>query len=416
MYEKKRIKMLIVVVAVILSNCLFFIRTKAETINPDVYDVVLFWGQDNMVGPVGKCKGMKDADYSSIGLERFSEKTGVEKGILDPSRYLPEHPSIYGYTSINHVNVPLNTSSNVYEYSYLNNSLNKVVAGTNTFGESLNVHLDSQGNPYFNSDTKGRVCTSSSDCSYIQISGGTIMAPWFGKEYYDKTGHKVVIVHIARGGKEIKHFLPHDDNAPSDSVEATSSRYYLYEAMVTKYKAAIKYLNAKHYKIGKKIDIVFQGETDAYAAQSSGTTKWSERYQTIHNSLKKDLGIDLSVVIYTARANGTNYYEGVQKVHAAQARAIRNNNDVILGSSYPYDRFVSIQNKYNGIYMGRLMPYTEALKQANLSTCNQCNNSLYFNSAVLSQIGLETARNVVGYYSYKEPMLLEELDGETISD
>ena len=408
-------RMVLVFVFVLLllieSSSLFFNKSKAAG-DENVYDVVLFWGEENMLGPSGDCTSSADSNFETLGLDRFSDRTGIDKAILDPDNYFPEFARMYGYTSVSHVNAPLGSNSNVYEYSYLRDDLVKVIAGTDTFGEGLQVHLDANNQPYFTSNSEGRVCSETNECGYTQRATATIMAPWFGREYTDKTGHKLVFVHVARSGKEIKHFLPHDDNAPDDGITSTNSPYYLYEAMVTKYRAAVNYLESSGYTIGKKFDIVFQGEADAYIAQTRGETSWEDRYQMIHNSLKRDLGLEFSAIVYTARANGTTY-QGINLVHQAQENAVRNNDDVIVASAYPYRRYVSNESNYKGTYLDDEMSYSDALNKANLSTAVQCANGLYYNSAALSQIGLEAVDNILSYYD--PPMLIEELDDEEIA-
>ena len=48
----------------------------------DIYDIVLFWGQSNMVG-VGSRQGENEKDHRADDIESFSRKIGIDIDILE---------------------------------------------------------------------------------------------------------------------------------------------------------------------------------------------------------------------------------------------------------------------------------------------------------------------------------------------
>ena len=74
-------RMVLVFVFVLLllieSSNLFFNKSKAAG-DENVYDVVLFWGEENMLGPSGDCTSSADSNFETLGLDRFSDRTGID--------------------------------------------------------------------------------------------------------------------------------------------------------------------------------------------------------------------------------------------------------------------------------------------------------------------------------------------------
>ena len=68
MYKNKRN---IIIVLIMFLSISFITKqniVKAETINSnDIYDVVLFWGQSNMVGGVG-CRSRRSTDNLKVKM------------------------------------------------------------------------------------------------------------------------------------------------------------------------------------------------------------------------------------------------------------------------------------------------------------------------------------------------------------
>ena len=348
----------------------------------DTYDVILFWGQSNMVGYAGSkisSNGTQqdEDDYDSRideagGASKFSQITEIDLSIIN------------NYTAVNHVNVPIQNGT-VYEYLYLSNSMKKISASTDKIGEKLTYN-------------NGVLQDYSSTLGYysIQQSYGTNIVPQFAETYYDMTGHKVIAILAANGGEQIAHFLPNAEaNEESLSSSSADKNQYIYEAMVTKYNAAINYLQNKNYKIGNRIYVVFQGETNAIYA-NRGQMSAHDYYNTfmkVHNHLKEDCGITLGAIVETARASGTGYSDGVKLINIAQKQLIKDNNDIILGSDYPYRKYIPSADQYYKT------DYSTALTNAKYSACDTAvsANIIHFTSAALSQIGKESATNVANF-------------------
>ena len=94
-----------------------------------------------------------------------------------------------------------------------------------------------------------------------------------------------------------------------------------------------------------------------------------------------------------------DYYQDVKNVHNAQVQLASENSDIILGSSYAYDRFIPDKANYNSsnysntIYFdsnGSKLDYDKACEIAKYSMCDP-GNTIHFTSAALCQIGKETA-------------------------
>ena len=365
----KRIKYVLIFILMLLPINVF---AKA-----DVYDVILFFGQSNMTGYAGIYDNEKNVDVrlNNIGIDSFSQKTGINKSILN------------NYTKMNHVNVSISDNC-LYEYVYETNSLREITSSTTTLGE--NLKWNSSTNKF---DTVERQTYFASQESY-----GTNMIPQFAQTYYKATGRKVIAVMVSNGGEEIAHFLPHDQVATySSSTDAEAKNQYIYEAMKAKYNAAIAYLNghSSQYKIGKKLYIIFQGESDAsnIASGSLDADGYYSIFKKVHNKLVSDLGIQYGGIVETGGRPGIANSVAINKLNTAQAKLVSENSDIFLASSYPYDHYVPDEGHYQG------SDYASALENAKLSMCivDNENNSIHFNSAALSQIGLESAQNAVKY-------------------
>lgn len=405
------------------------------TVDNDVYDVILFWGQSNMVGYAGSYKtsscdvaspGENCLDYriaENGGNSNFSSLTGINSNIIK------------NYSAVNHVNVPI-TSGTVYDYHSCSDVSNticddgkghkgkgtlvEITSSTERIGQNLYPKPENNTvNFYSGVSTKN-------DANYYSLmrSYGTNMIPWYSYQHYKNTGHKVVAVLSANGGEILNHFLPHgSQNGCEDGICTSTNNQYLYEAMVAKYDAAIEYLKDQNMTIGNKFHILFQGENDAKRVDGGVNTMddnnnctgsngnyWRIYYEFIHNKLKSEHDLNFGVIIETAWTLDSATYCGVERVHNAQQNSILNNLDVILGSSYSYNRYLPTQTLFSkyfnatyskGLYSSYQNNFNGALEIAKLSQSvskyKSTENMIHFNSAALSQIGLETANNV-NYY------------------
>ena len=414
----------------ILLLVLFFIQISIVNASEDIYDVVLMWGQSNMTGFAGSKKtsggvrGEDQLDYNidienpdRISIENFSNITGINKDILE------------NYKQVNYVEVPIKPGT-VYEYLHSNteNHLSEIKgyrdAGSNT--ERIGEYLEYD--PYTNS-LKPLEIEYTRKYLALEKSYGTNIVPEFGRMYYEKTGHKVVIVMASNAGEPIQHFLPHDDllayydsftargkvdnfySRNSGDVEKFTTQY-IYEAAVKKYQEAIDYLISNDMTVGHKFYVVFQGEADVYKGSGGDyKDKYYEIFTYIHNRLKNDIGVEFGALIYVGGRVGNSTPKYVKGLNAEQKRIVEENSDIILGSSFPYTNYLKWADS------------PEETKEANeqkakYSLCNTAvePNLDHFNSAALSQIGYESAISAADYLSSKDPIKTVSINGKIVSD
>lgn len=102
---------------------------------PDIYDVILFWGQSNMVGFCGLSdtssvtygEKIKDKRYDYTNAESvatFSKKTGIDEEYIKNSEKM-------NYVRIKQVD------NTIYEYKFLSNKLEEITEDTKLYGEKL---------------------------------------------------------------------------------------------------------------------------------------------------------------------------------------------------------------------------------------------------------------------------------------
>lgn len=365
-------------IVIALLVCMFsfhYCANHSFASNKDVYDVVLFWGQSNMVGCCGlkKNEHLKDTRFISSSPESvklFSQKTGIDMKLLSECGQM-------NWIKIKQI------KNTAFDYVYTTNSLQEITADTKKIGERLK---------YNNVSKKLEVPTDSSFS--IQRSYGTNLIPQFCKTYYEKTGHKVIAVLAANGGEKIANFLPSTDDDYGDV-----NRQMIYESMVEKYRAAIKYADDHELKIGNRLWVAFQGEADVGRITP---LEYKRLFFKVQNNLKKDLKMEKGAIIATSHRIGTNLYEKVNNIHKAQKQLAVENKDIISGSSYAFDRYIPDQKTYNSSkyynklftdVTGRKLAYTEAFEIASCSVCYPV-NTIHFTSSALSQIGKETAESL----------------------
>ena len=254
------------ILLLIITICILFIP-KSVFAEAEEVDVILFFGQSNMVGYDGRfdTERVRDARLDQLGIDDYSTRTGIDKSILS------------NYSKMNHVDVEL-TNGSGYEYDYLTNSLKEITSSTETLGESLS----------YNTSTN-KLIAYSSGSQASEKSRGTNMIPQFVKNYYDRTGRKVIAIMVGKGGEEIASFLPHSEVLEYSKAGDSSKNLYIYEAMVEKYRASISYLNdhSDLYKVGKRSYVVFQGEKDAEYI-SSGSMSSQDYYDLFTKHMNVD--------------------------------------------------------------------------------------------------------------------------------
>ncbi len=340
----------------------------------EIYDVILFWGQSNMVGTCSDELEYRFAPDDLESIQVYSEATGIDEEILKNNGKERNIVSIE------------QKENTAYEYMYNTNNLEEINSEREVYGEYLHFNSVDLGGKPTNLTVYDKESPPTNKA--LSASRGTNMIPQFCKTYYQETGHKVIAVFAAYGGTPIRYFLPYDDEDNTMEEER-----YIYEALKAKYQAAIKYLTDNNYNIGNKFYVVFQGEADI----NRSTELYKRDFLKVHNNLKNDLGITLGAICETSTKVGEKTMEQVEKVHIAQEELIAENEDIILGSSYSYDRYVPKQSDYENCTTkiafdinGNKLDYKEAFKRATYSV-DYSKNTIHFTSAALSQVGKEVA-------------------------
>ena len=359
---------------------------NAQNSNGDIYDVILFFGQSNMVGYTTHAKETRFDPKNITSVENFSKISGISKDILkNVGEYRDQVKTVQ----------QLGTA---YIYKYSTNSFEEITtsiseAGEQHIGESLFREYDSNGKLKITTEYKevyhDGVYTGASECSQ-----GLNIIPQFCQTYYNNTGHKVIAVMNAVGGVPIDAFVP--ENYTDSSVSRT---YKLYEPMVEQWNSAINLLKEKNLTIGNKSYVVFQGENTA------SKSDYKNKMKIIDESLRNNLGIAKGVLIETSHRPGeANMMSRIEEVHQAKKELVaESNGQIIMGSSFSYDRYVGSEEEYNNGLItrydenGTALSYTDALARCRAATDYYTSedgvndNSMHFTSAALSQIGLETA-------------------------
>ena len=421
---KKRISILMILFAIFCS-CLVSMTSVTLAADTSVYDVILFWGQSNMVGRVGRIKSdtkkgedVKDTRLESLGENEFASRSGIDIDI------------VRSYYRMDYVDID-NGKNTAFDYNY---STNQLIALDASYLPDSNEIIPRYGTDVKYKTGENIYITASDETSKLslEVSSGMNMTNYFAKKWYENTGHKVIIVHAANGGEKIAHFLPENATGNADHQQ-------IYESLIKKYKAAVKYMNDNNLTIGNKFYVVFQGEADV---ASTSTAKYEEIYTQVHNNIKNELGLKFGVIVETSAQvsrcidKSTNQnvtsvdctntdivgqHAGVQRVHNAQQNIINNNSDIILGSDYPYRTYIPCICEYtaaNGYDTS--IPYNTAKANALLgvsySPQNTSSNIIHFNAAALSQIGLESATNSLTYLKSNIMTSFVSNGGTAVSD
>ena len=381
----------------------------------DVYDVILFFGQSNMSGSMSIGIDTRYQLNNNATVESYSAKTGIDEDIINQSW-------VSNYTV---TDVEPNT---VYEYHAADNSLydlsdleyngytaNGADITVNKFNGEL-LYYDYTAYKFYTRWSTDRPSWIKENSYSLSNAYGTNMVNEFAKEYYERTGHKVVCVNAALGGQSLDHFAPN-----VIYKDAYGTNICLYAAMSNKYLAALRYLENNNLKIGNKFFVMFQGENEAGANSTSIISEYKSNFQKIKAQLYQDLGINKGAIIltgfYPGLYNGTSYAQGVKAVNQAQTELINENSDVILGSDFPYKHYVPGEADYNNTslynYKANMngVDYNTALQNAKLVVGGEYDDNLFhFTSAALAQIGRETAINMCNSMSTNISTLTSTLE------
>ena len=323
---------------------------------PTEVDVVLFWGQSNMVGTAG----------------RYDNED--EKDTRDLSGFIDEE-ILQQYKQMDYVSVQIpNNVAYEYKIDELGRGyLSEITENTRYCGENLTYK---NGILYsYNENTSFYY-----DFKSLYQSYGTNMIPQFCKSYYTKTGRCIVAVMAAKGGEQIGNFLPSND------PNYTDTQYkYLYESMIYKYTNALQHLSNRGIKVKNKFYVVCQGENDATKQLSDSYYK---TFLNVHKNLKNDLGLQFGIINTTGR--NIKYYDAdytyVKKINDAQKKLANKNNDIIIGSNLGFE-----------VYKNRIREAFCLENSRNYNENTTHSNLIHFNSATLSQLGKDSANAAVKY-------------------
>ena len=398
---RKKSILIITIILMITIPISFNNKVEASS-DEEVYDVILFWGQSNMLG---FARG--EEEKRQIGREEnFANETATNLDIVKNIDTQTIDVSKNSGIGRSRVNVELEPGI-AYEYIMYPNA---EVGCTNN---QLHLKPIPEGKPYqyvcFGEALKYNKTTGNIDYVPIKdidgtyedvsLSGCINMIPAFCKGYYYLTGHKVIAVMCAEGGEPIESFTPGIKNGKN-----------IYEVMKQKYNQAVSYAESQNLKIGNKYFVSFQGESNV-RDDISGTTEWYEtKYREVVEGLKRDCGITNGALVETGFEIYSATMEPVNRIHNAQERLINNYADTVLGSRYPYESYVPVDSDYQNCYTnvcydenGNKLDYGTAYARAtervdssyfDTGTVLDDYNRIHFTSAALCQIGLETSVNL----------------------
>ena len=401
---RKKVFLIVIVTIIILMSTIFgsFINKTEAASDEEVYDVILFWGQSNMLGfargteenrQIGREENfasetathidiVKNIDTQTIDLST-NKKIGRSRVSIDLEpgiayEYIMYPNSELGCTTADEHLKPMPTGK-AYEYVCIGEPL-KYNKSTNKVEYVPFKEIDGK-----NED--------------VSLTGCMNMIPAFCQGYYYLTGHKVIAVMCAEGGEPIESFTPGIKDGKN-----------IYEVMKQKYNQAVSYAESKNMKIGNKYFVSFQGESNV-RDDKTGTTEWYEtKYREVVDGLKRDCGITNGALVETGFEIYSATMEPVNRIHTAQENLINNYSDTVLGSRYPYESFVPVDSDYDNCFTnvcydekGNKLDYGTAYAKATervdsnyfeTGTVLDDYNRIHFTSAALCQIGVETAVNL----------------------
>ena len=412
-----RFPIILILLVIIISLFANIFNSKTEATTKDVYDVILFFGQSNMVGcATGNSETRQGTTQTS--KEQFVTKTGIEYDIVN------------NIVDRGSVKVPIQNGI-AYEYLYTPTSDDGWYGSTRSYttngitytwtNEKKNLRPIGWGDGFEGRYQTGENLTCSSSTGTIskvsqsshlggtdvnsELSYVTNMVPEFCRRYYEDTGRKVVAVVCAQGGKSIQYF------APGYSENGTS----MHELMKRKFAAAVGYVQSKDdMQLGKCMFVSMQGENNC---GNMTTDQYRTYYRQVVDSIKSYCGITNGALIETGHEIPTSHsltggvsMETLNTIHTAQEQLINNYSDTILGTDFPYQSFIPNtqtdyeQNCFTEVsfvpgYFNASNPransgyrygYTDAIAQASLRV-DYNTNSIHFTAASLCQVGRETA-------------------------
>ena len=391
MKSKAGVALLTIIVIVVLafSNIL---TNKTEAASNDIYDIILFWGQSNMVGSAN-AGAEKRQGTTAAERKVFSEKTGIDLDIVnnivsrgEVNVDVPDGCYEFLYDPDTYVNTLKDRYGNNTKWKEMTSANGKVwnMKNLKPLGYDIVVGENLAGNT-----ATGAIQSGVGTHTYF--AGTTNMVPEFCSTYYKLTGRKVVAVVCARGGAGIQDFAPTNENGQNNGTYIVMSR---------KMWAAQAYLQNQGMNIGKCMFVSMQGEQTSGITSADVYVNW---YRKVVDQLKIDCGIEKGALCETggmiwdgARQIVDGYrnwddipvlnsscvdYATVDRIHTAQEKLINNYSDTILGSRFGYDSYIPLnQTEYeqkcttkasfvpgaSTLFMNNRWGFEQAIMQASL--------------------------------------------------
>ena len=236
---KKKIIIIGTILIIIISNLIMQIikNTSVKASDSDVYDIILFWGQSNMVSWANTEGEMPDGFKD---IYNFSKETDIDADILERTK------------STSLVNTPIEDDT-AYIYKYLSNSFDEITSTTYILGDGFDKsdYRDGKIHGLTYNPSTGKLekyVQGTSEHISIQTTENVNMIPEFCRTYYERTGHKVIAVTGAVGGAPIESFLPKSDS----NHKINDDTDYMYEAIKENFNGAVSLANSEGYNIGGK--------------------------------------------------------------------------------------------------------------------------------------------------------------------
>ena len=340
----------------------------------EVYDLVLFFGQSNMVG---SAMGYTTNPFTDIDPAIASEITGIDEDLIENT------------VSAAKVVVDIPDGA-ALKYSLLSDSL-VPVTGDTCFGEweqdANSTCIGVRFNPATNAFEPvylGDAGLFTDIASTSSVSTNLIHE--FCAEWYQETGHGVIVLFAAAGGVPLEKFLPVDD--PDYLVGYCGA--YIFEYIRASVIGAMQKAAAEGIPLQNAFFVSFQGEGNAR------DSKYRRVYQKIISDLR-ELGFTKGALVETSNTIGDpELVSGVKRVHRDQEAIIAEDPDLCLGSSLDYDHYIPDRAAYEGsdsVWRDQWgdLPYDEAYKRARLFTDTLDSNIVHLNSTALCMIGRQSA-------------------------
>lgn len=201
----------------------------------------------------------------------------------------------------------------------------------------------------------------------LQLSEGRgTLAPALANTLHQLTGEEICIVHYAVDGSRIKNWN-HD------------KWLYLDEAMA-KFQHAVLYMKGKK-KIGKKIALWIQGESDA--KYGTDPLYYQRQLKGIAQRLKEECSIEKTFVSQTGYWQGDeDYLKRSERIAAIQEETCQEDENLMLISKTPLS------------FLSRKL----------------LQDDVHYSMEALNLLGTEIAENINLYYNNKKIVLSDSVD------